>query len=48
MLALYHHPDWTLLEELDGCEGVERRVQDLVHRFVAWHADVHPVAPSPR
>jgi DNA repair protein RecO (recombination protein O) len=48
VLALYHHPDWTLLEELDGREADERRVQDLVLRFVAWHADVRPPAGSER
>jgi DNA repair protein RecO (recombination protein O) len=44
ILALYHHPDWSLLAELDAREAVERRVQDLVLRFVAWHADVRPPA----
>ena len=42
ILALYHHPDWTLLAELDDHAADERRVQDLVLRFVAWHADVRP------
>jgi DNA repair protein RecO (recombination protein O) len=44
LLALYHHPDWTLIEELEGREEDERRVQELVHRFVAYHADVRPPA----
>lgn len=44
VLTLYHHPDWALLEELDDREAEERRVQDLVLRFVAWHADVRPPA----
>ena len=48
VLGLYHHPDWTLLAELDGLDGVERRVQDLVLRFVAWHADVRPTVSSAR
>lgn len=48
VFALYHHPDWALLEELDGLDDVERRVQDLVLRFVAWHADVRPPAASAR
>ena len=42
LLALYHHPDWTLLEELGEPGGDERRVQALVHSFVAYHADVLP------
>ncbi|HEY7470827.1 MAG TPA: DNA repair protein RecO [Gemmatimonadota bacterium] len=42
LLALYHHPDWSLLESLAGHEADEARVQDLVHRFVAWHAGVRP------
>ena len=42
ILALYHHPDWTLLEELGDPDGDERRVQALVHSFVAYHADVLP------
>jgi recombinational DNA repair protein (RecF pathway) len=42
ILALYHHPDWTLLEELGEPGGDERRVQALVHSFVAYHADVLP------
>lgn len=48
VLTLYHHPDWGLLEELDGLDGVEARVQDLVLRFVAWHADVRPPVSSAR
>ena len=42
LLALYHHPDWTLLEELGEPGRDERRVQALVHSFVAYHADVLP------
>jgi hypothetical protein len=42
ILALYHHPDWTLLEELSEPDGDERRVQALVHSFVAYHAEVLP------
>lgn len=42
ILTLYHHPDWTLLEELGEPDGDERRVQALVHSFVAYHADVLP------
>ncbi|HYO46352.1 MAG TPA: DNA repair protein RecO [Gemmatimonadota bacterium] len=46
LLALYHHPDWTLVEELDGMEEDERRVQALIHLFVAYHADLRP-PPGP-
>ncbi|HJU86101.1 MAG TPA: DNA repair protein RecO [Gemmatimonadota bacterium] len=42
LLALYHHPDWSLVEELGEPGGEERRVQALVHSFVAYHADVLP------
>src|SRR5918996_550619 len=42
LLALYHHPDWTLLEELGEPGGDVHRVQALVHSFVAYHADVLP------
>lgn len=42
LLTLYHHPDWTLLEELGEPESDERRIQALVHSFVAYHADVLP------
>jgi DNA repair protein RecO (recombination protein O) len=48
VLTLYHHPDWTLLEELDELGADELRVQDLVLRFVAWHADVRPPAGTAR
>jgi DNA repair protein RecO len=48
VLTLYHHPDWTLLEELDELGADEVRVQDLVLRFVAWHADVRPPAGTAR
>lgn len=44
VLALYHHPDWSLIEALEGMDEAERRVQDLVGRFVAYHADLR--APS--
>ena len=42
LLALYHHPDWSLVEQLAGMEEEEQKVQDIVHRFVAYHADVRP------
>ncbi|MGH7566786.1 MAG: DNA repair protein RecO [Gemmatimonadota bacterium] len=42
LLALYHHPDWALVEELDGLDEEERRVQALIHAFVAYHADLRP------
>ena len=47
LLALYHHPDWSLVEGLAGFDEDERRVQDLVDRFVSYHADVR-TAPGPR
>jgi len=46
LLALYHHPDWSLVEALDDLAEEERRVQELVDRFVAYHADVR--FPGPR
>jgi DNA repair protein RecO (recombination protein O) len=42
LLILYHHPDWTLVEELAGMEPDEIRVQGLIHAFVAYHADLRP------
>jgi DNA repair protein RecO (recombination protein O) len=42
LLALYHHPDWTLVEDLGEPDADERRIQELVHSFVAYHADVLP------
>jgi DNA repair protein RecO (recombination protein O) len=47
LLALYHHPDWSLVEALEGWEEDEMRVQDLVHRFVAYHAGVRPPMTPP-
>ena len=47
VLALYHHPDWSLVESLSGRDADEARVQDLVHRFVAYHAGVRPPSTSP-
>lgn len=40
LLMLYHHPDWSLLEGLGEPGRAEARVQELVHRFVDWHADL--------
>jgi DNA repair protein RecO (recombination protein O) len=42
LLTLYHHPDWALVEELEGMDDVERRVQAVIHAFVAYHADLRP------
>lgn len=47
LLALYHHPDWSLIAALEGLERVEGGVQDLVDRFVAYHAGVR-LSPGPR
>ncbi|MBW3660083.1 MAG: DNA repair protein RecO [Gemmatimonadetes bacterium] len=40
LLLLYHHPDWSLVADLDESGAAEARVQELVHRFVDWHADL--------
>lgn len=40
LLMLYHHPDWSLIAGLGAPVAAEARVQDLVHRFVDWHADL--------
>ncbi|MDX1660993.1 MAG: DNA repair protein RecO [Gemmatimonadota bacterium] len=40
LLLLYHHPDWELVAELGEPGAAEARVQEHVHRFVDWHADL--------
>lgn len=40
LLLLYHHPDWSLLAGLGAPDAAESRVQEQVHRFVDWHADL--------
>jgi DNA repair protein RecO (recombination protein O) len=42
MLQLYHHPDYALVAGLEGDLEAEREVRRLIHRFVAYHADLHP------
>lgn len=44
LLALYHHPEYGLLEELESITPEELRVQQLIHRFIASHADLRPGA----
>ncbi|CAN5856216.1 hypothetical protein BH20GEM1_BH20GEM1_07340 [soil metagenome] len=46
LLVLYHHPDWTLLEELSGMDPDESRVQALIHAFVSYHADLRPASAA--
>ncbi len=50
VLTLYAHPDWTLVSEMEGHDAVERDVQRALERFLTWHADLRPDAPtgSPR
>lgn len=43
-LALYAHPDYRLLEGVAGVTREELLVQELVHDFVRWHADLRPEA----
>ena len=43
-LALYAHPDYGLLEGVATVGGEEQLVQELVHDFVRWHADLRPEA----
>ncbi len=40
LLLLYHHPDWSLVAGLGEPDAAESRVQEQVHRFVDWHADL--------
>ena len=40
LLQLYQHPDYALIAALEDGIGAEARVQELVRRFVAYHADV--------
>lgn len=44
LLALYAHPDYGLLEELEGVDHEEGGVQRLIHDFIRWHADLRPEA----
>jgi DNA repair protein RecO (recombination protein O) len=43
-LALYAHPDYRLLEGIADVTAEEGRVQELIHDFVRWHADLKPEA----
>lgn len=43
-LALYHHPEYGLVDELESVSPEELRVQQLIHRFIASHADLRPGA----
>jgi DNA repair protein RecO (recombination protein O) len=43
-LALYAHPDYGLLEGVASAGGEELLVQELIHDFVRWHADLRPEA----
>lgn len=43
-LALYAHPDYRLLEGMTTASREELLVQELVHDFVRWHADLKPEA----
>lgn len=48
LLALYHHPDYGLVEQLEVVGEKEVRVQELIHRFIDWHADLRPAAAGRR
>jgi DNA repair protein RecO (recombination protein O) len=42
ILQLYHHPDYSLIAELEGDPEAERAVRRMIRRFVAYHADLGP------
>jgi len=47
LLQLYHHPDYTLVATLEDRVEAESRIQEMVRRFVAYHADLgHADAPN--
>lgn len=48
LLALYHHPDWSLLAAAGAPGPIETRVQEAVRRFIAWHLDLSPAAGRAR
>ncbi len=48
LLQLYHHPDYGLVAVLEEGLAAESAAQELVRRFVAWHADVRPASSGPR
>lgn len=41
--VLYDHSDWTLIDALEPARE-EKRVQDRLDRFIAWHADPVPAS----
>lgn len=46
VLTLYGHPDYDLVDEMELVSSEEARIQDLVHRFISWHAGVAAPAPG--
>ena len=42
LLQLYYHPDYALVAQLEDGIAAEAQVQDMVRRFIAWHADLGP------
>jgi recombinational DNA repair protein (RecF pathway) len=48
LLQLYHHPEYGLVSALGEGTDAEARVQEIVRRFLAWHAGVSPAAAGLR
>lgn len=44
LLALYAHPDYSLLENMEVMGTEEVGIQRIIHDFIRWHADLRPEA----
>jgi DNA repair protein RecO (recombination protein O) len=44
LLVLFHHPEYSLVKGLELPTNNELRIHELIHDFIAYHADLRPMA----